>query len=80
MPSSAKFQSFQPENFERPAVRGSRTYSTVAVRKPTQANRPFMKRRRSGSARSASITWRSIRRKSPTSCGIFCAAIMLWMR
>lgn len=80
MPSSAKFQRRQPENFERPPLRGARVYSTIAVRKPTLANSPFMKRRRCGSARSAATTSRSISRKSPTFSGISTSDSALWTR
>ena len=63
MPSIAKFQSCQNDHLVWPAPRGSRSYATAMLGKPTQANSPFMNRWCSRNCCTASTTRRLISRK-----------------
>ncbi|MNP66729.1 hypothetical protein D3C76_1624700 [compost metagenome] len=80
MPSRARFHSRQKLNLLLPAVRSGRSYSTMAVRKPTQDNTPFMNNCCSGNWRMAATTLRSSRRKSPTFSSIRVEAMRLCRR
>ena len=66
MPSNASNHRRRGLKVDFPVRRGSTTKSTVVCLYPTQANKPFIKRRRSGICLSASTTRLSIKRKSPT--------------
>ena len=76
-PSRANDQRARLEKVERPPARGSTSKSTKVCLKPTQAYKPFMKRRRSGSCFNASTTQRSINRKSPAWSGMACSETQL---
>ena len=69
-PSVARRIILRSVYFELPAKRVGTAYGTAICRKPSQANMPRTKRFRSGIARNASTTRRSIIRKSPAAAGI----------
>ncbi len=69
-PVRPSLKSWIQPNLLIPATRGAAAKGIIAVRNPTQAYRPFMKRLRSGMALMASTTLRLSRRKSPASGGM----------
>ena len=62
IPSMPKFHKLQNRHLLWSTARAGRTYPISHWRKPTHANRPFMKRLRSGRAVSTSTTRRSSKR------------------